>query len=138
MSLFNVHVNRMPCDARIETVTHKPGSFLDVRHPDAPEVNESATLTLQYDHDGETFPLVVRQISGLIARRIVTAVTPGETRSRGQRFGMIKFGSRVELFVPHTLLGKVRVQIGQPVQAGLTILADTVEAHADAPEARDA
>ena len=144
MNVFNVHVNRMPCDARVTAVTHKPGSFLDVRHPDAPEVNESATLCLEYDHAGKTFPLVVRQISGLIARRIVTAVTPGETRTRGQRFGMIKFGSRVELFVPNALLGKIRVQIGQPVNAGLTILADTIEAPAEAndpngtPEAFDA
>jgi phosphatidylserine decarboxylase len=122
MSVFNVHVNRMPCDARVEDITHHEGRFLDVRTREAIEHNEATTLRLSHKVAGQTWPIVVRQIAGLVARRIITEARPGDTYRRGQRFGMIKFGSRLELLVPASLAGEVRVKVGQPARAGETIL----------------
>ena len=123
MNVFSVHVNRMPCSAVIEEIKHMPGTFMDVRDPQSYEKNESTTLTLSYNHKGRTYPVMVRQIAGLVARRIVTAVKPNQRLERGERLGMIKFGSRVELYLPQELAGEICVTIGQKVTAGLTILA---------------
>ncbi len=123
MNVFNVHVNRMPCEALVKKVTHLPGAFMDVRNPVAAEKNESVTIELAVTHNGVEYPVIVRQIAGLVARRIVTCCQPGETYTPGQRFGMIKFGSRLELLLPLELAGEVRVEIGQKVLAGETVLA---------------
>lgn len=74
---------------------------------------------------------MVRQVAGLIARRIVTDLADGESLARGQRIGMIKFGSRLELLVPHELVGQVRVRVGQKVRAGQTVLIAAPGANAD-------
>ena len=122
MSIFNVHVNRAPCDGRIEAVEHRDGAFLDVRKPEAAFKNESATIRMTHRCGGREHPVVVRQIAGLVARRIVTDLAKGRDVRRGQRIGMIKFGSRLELLLPRPLVGEVRVAVGQKVFAGRTVL----------------
>ena len=128
MSVFDVHVNRSPAAVRVGHMEHTRGAFLDVRDPQAPLRNESTTIHLTHQRDGEAWPLVVRQIAGLIARRIVTDLAEGQDLSRGQRIGMIKFGSRLELMAPRELAVRVPVQIGQRVRAGQSVLATTQEA----------
>jgi phosphatidylserine decarboxylase len=131
MNILNVHVNRSPARARVESVSHRKGSFLDARDALAGERNESATIRLLCRLNGREEPILVRQVAGLIARRIVTDLSPGQELSAGQRIGMIKFGSRLELLVPHELVGQVRVQVGQKVRAGQTVLIAAPGAHAD-------
>lgn len=123
MSVFSVHVNRSPVDGVVERVQHIPGAFLDARDPTASQRNEAATVYLNHTRNGQTLPLVFRQIAGLIARRIITDIAPGQAIRRGQRIGMIKFGSRMEVLMPREMVGEVCVKPGQKVQAGLTILA---------------
>lgn len=131
MSVFSVHVNRSPADALVVRVEHTDGLFLDVRDPQAGFRNEAVTIYFTCTGDGAqdagaeqgaTYPLVVRQVAGLIARRIVTDLKPGQIVHAGERIGMIKFGSRLELFVPSQLAGCVAVEIGQYVHAGTTVL----------------
>lgn len=130
MSIFNVHVNRSPAAGCVERVEHMPGAFLDVRDPLAAEKNESTTIHLRHTHGGREFLLVVRQVAGLIARRIVTDLREGESIGRGQRIGMIKFGSRLELLVPDELVEEVRVSVGDKTVAGMTVLAAAPQEHA--------
>jgi phosphatidylserine decarboxylase len=125
MSVFSVHVNRVPCEGVVKSIQHQEGRFLDARDPSASEKNESATITLAYTHKGQTYPVVFRQIAGLIARRIVTDLQVGQSVQRGEKMGMIKFGSRGELLLPVELAGEIRVQVGQYVHAGSTVLAAT-------------
>jgi phosphatidylserine decarboxylase len=124
MNVFNVHVNRMPCDGIVEKVIHQDGAFLDVRDPAAIERNESTTIHLRHVRQDAEYPIVVRQVAGLVARRIVTCLEPGQSIYRGQRFGMIKFGSRLEVFLPNELLGDLRVAPGRKALAGQTVLAE--------------
>lgn len=122
MSIFDVHVNRSPADARVEGVEHRGGAFLDARDPASAERNESATIRLTCTRGGAEHPVVVRQIAGLIARRIVTDLRAGQLLRRGERIGMIKFGSRLELLVPAELVGEVRVKAGDRARAGQTVV----------------
>jgi phosphatidylserine decarboxylase len=122
MNVFNVHVNRLPCDGEVVNVTHKPGAFLDVRHRDASERNESTSICLTHRRGGREYPVIVRQIAGLIARRIVTNLTAGQPVKRGSRFGMIKWGSRLEVLLPKELKGEVCVKPGRRVFAGETVI----------------
>ena len=124
MNVFNVHVNRSPVTGVVESVEHHPGAFLDARNRRAAERNESTTIRLSHDHGGQRFPVVVRQIAGLVARRIVTDLREGQTVRRGQRIGMIKLGSRLELLLPAELVGQIRVQVGASTRAGETVLAE--------------
>ena len=121
LSIFNVHANRAPCAGTVRDVRYKPGRFLDARNPESGALNESNTVVLDVEspHKG---PVVVRQVSGLLARRIVCHADVGTRLARGQRFGMIKFGSRTELIVPAEPGTEVVVQIGDKVHAGLTVL----------------
>jgi phosphatidylserine decarboxylase len=116
----------------VEEITRHRGTFLDARTPQARQRNESATIRIGYSRGGQVHPLVVRQVAGLIARRIVTDLAVGQDLEAGQRIGMIKFGSRVELMAPRELVGEVRVRVGQAVRAGLTVLV------AEQPEAGNA
>jgi len=122
MNIFNVHVNRVPAGGRVESIERRGGAFLDARDPLAGERNEATTVTIAHTRGGREHPIVVRQVAGLIARRIVTDLAEGQQVLRGQRMGMIKFGSRLELLVPDSLSGEVRVQVGQTVRAGLSVL----------------
>lgn len=123
MNIFNVHVNRVPCDGRVVSIEHNPGVFLDVRKPEAAFRNESTTIRLAVTHGGHEHTVLVRQIAGLVARRIVTDLSPDQQVRCGQRMGMIKFGSRLELWLPRELVGDIRVAIGDPAVAGVTVLA---------------
>ncbi len=121
LSIFDTHINRAPCNVKVEKITYRPGSFKNAMNPKSGRVNESNNLTLlRMDNPGER--LVVRQISGTIARRIVCDASQGQELSGGQKFGMIKFGSRTELYVPAHENVKCLVKIGEKVKAGLTPL----------------
>lgn len=123
MSIFNVHVNRSPCAGSVAKIEHNSGGYADARKPEAAERNESATVRLSVrSDDGLAFPVVIRQIAGLIARRIVTDISVGQSLSAAERIGMIKFGSRVETMIPHGMIGEIAVKVGQTVRAGKTVL----------------
>jgi phosphatidylserine decarboxylase len=121
LSVFNVHINRMPCNVRVESVKYKSGGYKDARNPQAGEVNESNNLCLIRTENPQS-RLIVRQISGAIARRIVCEAKAGDEFSGGQRFGMIKFGSRTEIYVPANCGAECIVKTGGRVKAGQTIL----------------
>ncbi|MHC4552647.1 MAG: phosphatidylserine decarboxylase [Planctomycetota bacterium] len=123
LSIFNVHINRVPCPVEIGPITYKPGKFVDARNPECSKINEANEIVMTR-LDAPTDPLLVRQISGAIARRIVCAAKTGEKYTGGQQFGMIKFGSCTELFVPARESLTCRVQKGDKVKAGLTVLAE--------------
>jgi phosphatidylserine decarboxylase len=121
LSLFNTHINRAPCHVRVETITYKEGQFRNAMNPQSGRVNESNTLGLvRKDHPPDR--LILRQISGAIARRIVCDTTEGRELAPGQKFGMLKFGSRTELYVPVRVELRCLVRIGDKVKAGLTPL----------------
>ncbi len=96
LSVFDVHVNRSPVDGMVKSTIYKAGQFLDVRHPDSSTRNECRSWWLETTHG----PVAVRQIAGLVARRIVAWSGEGSVLTAGQRFGMIRFGSRTEVFLP--------------------------------------
>jgi phosphatidylserine decarboxylase len=118
MSVFNVHVQRAPAAGRIEMVRYCSGRFLDVRNPVAGTVNENRFIGIA-GADGARY--AVRQIAGLIARRIVGWVGEGATLAKGERIGMIRFGSRVDLLVPVDT--EIVAKIGDHVKGGVTIVA---------------
>ncbi len=120
MSVFNVHVNRAPAAGTVEWTEHTPGRYLDARDGRASVENEHNLIGLQRA-DGRR--ILVNQISGAVARRIVCAVQPGQHVEAGERIGMVKFGSRLELFIPLADQHTVTVKHGDKVVAGRTILA---------------
>ena len=120
LSVFDVHVNRMPCDCEVLGTIHTPGKYLDVRIEESAKVNESMVTRLR--STGGVL-LGVKQISGKVARHIVCPVAEGERFVRGERFGMIKFGSTTELVVPTSEVEKICVSRGDRVTGGVTILA---------------
>jgi phosphatidylserine decarboxylase len=117
MSVFNVHVNRVPVSGKISRIVHIPGTFVDAREASASLRNERNSLTI-ITEAGE-FEVV--QIAGKIARRIVCWVTEGDNLKRGDRFGLIRFGSRVDVYVP--LEASITVTVGSKVKAGETVIA---------------
>jgi len=122
LSIFNTHINRAPCDARVEKITYRPGRYFNAMNRLAGKVNESNNLALVRTSDPQD-RLLVRQISGAIARRIVCAAHEGQQLAGGERFGMIKFGSRTELYLPAGDRVQCLVRVGDKVKAGLTPLA---------------
>ncbi len=119
LNVFDVHVNRAPCAGEVQAVSRRPGGFLDARHPRATEDNRAATIVLRRP-DGRR--LAVRQITGLIARRIVCPARVGDRLLRGERYGMIRFGSRTELVVPLADADELLARVGQRVKGGETLL----------------
>ena len=117
LSVFDVHVNRAPIAGRVTYLQHHPGLFLDARHLEATSKNEAMTWAFE----GSRATLVVRQITGAIARRIVPWSRLGDALQRGERFGMIRFGSRTEVYVP--LDCEITVKIGDRVKGGETVIA---------------
>lgn len=117
LSIFNVHTNRAPMDGRVIYREHREGLFLDARRPECSEKNESMTWGFQ---NSRTI-IVVRQLTGAIARRIVGWSRVGDELRRGDRFGMIRFGSRTEVYLP--LNASVLVKEGDRVAGGLTVIA---------------
>jgi phosphatidylserine decarboxylase len=118
MSVFDVHVNRAPCRATVEWVRHESGKFLNALGPQASMANERTLVALRREEK----PVLLKLVAGLIARRIVCPLQPGDSLARGQRLGMIKFGSRVELFVARDERFEVAVKLGQHVKAGETAI----------------
>jgi phosphatidylserine decarboxylase len=116
LSPLDVHVNRSAIDGRVVTVEHRPGAFVPAYRLDASARNEQTSLELA----GEGARVVMRQIAGVLARRIVCRVRPGDTLRAGQRFGMIRFGSRMDVVMPTA--AQLRVRVGDRVRAGETIL----------------
>jgi phosphatidylserine decarboxylase len=121
LSVLDVHVNRSPCDGVIVWTRYEEGLFLDARHPESGAKNQSNTICLA-DLATEKPIAVVRQVVGAIARRIIAPVGPGNSLERGQRFGMIAFGSRTELYVPMPQSWNQIVKVGQHVRGGQDIL----------------
>jgi phosphatidylserine decarboxylase len=118
MNVFNVHVNRYPVSGEIEVVHYNPGQFTVASHDKASLVNEQASVGIS----GPRGPVLVRQIAGNIARRIVTDAEAGERAVQGERLGMIRFGSRVDLFLDPSV--PLKVALDQRVSAGRTVLAE--------------
>ncbi len=122
MSIFSVHVNRSPVAARVIALRYCPGQFLNAMRAESSQCNESMWIGLEED-ESPYRRLVVRQIAGAIARRIVCPLRPGEHVLRGQRIGMIKFGSRTEVILPEEPGLAIEVHLGDAVRAGSDILA---------------
>jgi phosphatidylserine decarboxylase len=117
MSVFNVHVNRIPFAGRIKAVQYNPGEFFSANLDKASKKNEHNAVVLEADRGKE---ICFVQIAGLIARRIICGVQPGDQVLRGQRFGIICFGSRLDVYLPGD--SDVTVTVGEKVQAGTSIL----------------
>jgi phosphatidylserine decarboxylase len=122
LSVFDVHVNRSPCAGKVTQVTYRRGEFLNALRSDADARNECNTLSID-PRPPLPGPIRVRQIAGVLARRIVCAVKPGYELDIGERFGMIKLGSRTELRLPENPGWTVTVAVGEHVRAGVTVLA---------------
>jgi phosphatidylserine decarboxylase len=117
MTVFNVHVNRIPHEGRIKQVTYYPGKFYAANLDKASLSNEHNAVVIETE---QGIPITVVQVAGLIARRIICRVQPGDSVQRGRRFGLICFGSRLDVYVPAAFLPDV--QMGQKVKAGTTVL----------------
>jgi phosphatidylserine decarboxylase len=117
LSVFDVHVNRSPISGTIRSVRYQKGKFLDARSKLCAEQNEQNTVTVE----GEGQTVVFKQIAGLLARRIVFNLKVGDHVARGQRVGLIKFGSRVDVLFDSS--AKLNVKVGDRVQGGATVLA---------------
>ena len=117
LSPMDVHVNRMPVAGRVIKVEYHPGRFLPAYRADAGDLNEYTEVTVDC---GEGRIVVVRQIVGILARRIVCRVQQGATVKAGDRFGVMKFGSRMDIFVPAGT--EIRTKVGEKVVAGISIL----------------
>jgi phosphatidylserine decarboxylase len=122
LSVFDVHLNRAPCEGEVAYVKERPGKCLNaLRHGDASAQNQATSLGI-FCPNSKAGKIMVRQITGAIARRIVCDCVIGTKLARGQRYGMIKFGSRTELYWPAANGGQVMVKAGDTVRAGQTIL----------------
>jgi phosphatidylserine decarboxylase len=117
MNVFSVHVNRYPVDGTVQLVARRPGRFLNAVLDAASLENEQNDVGI----DTGRHKVLVRQIAGLIARRIITDPSPGAPARQGARFGLIRFGSRVDIFLP--LEATLRVALGQHTVAGQTVIA---------------
>jgi phosphatidylserine decarboxylase len=118
MNVFNVHVNRNPADGRVIKLAYRPGRFINASFDKASEYNERMSVRVGLENGAE---LAVVQIAGLIARRIKCDLREGQIVRRGERFGIIRFGSRLDVYLPDG--ARVAVAVGQVVKAGETVLA---------------
>jgi phosphatidylserine decarboxylase len=125
MSLLNVHVNRAPVEADVTWVEHVPGQFLQAFRPEASDVNEHNLICME-SHHGR---VLVKQIAGILARRVVCWVHPGQRLQAGGRLGIIKLGSRVDLYLPPE--AEPTVQVGDQTCAGVTVIARWKERQSD-------
>jgi phosphatidylserine decarboxylase len=119
LSVFNTHINRAPCDVTVEKITYRKGRYVNAMNPLSSKVNESNTLVMVRTNEPRD-RLAVKQISGAIARRIVCAAREEQQLARGEKFGMIKFGSRTELYLPAHEYLQCMVEVGNNVKAGIT------------------
>jgi phosphatidylserine decarboxylase len=116
LSPLDVHINRTPVSGRVTHVAYQPGSFLPAYKPESAR-NERSEIW--FDHGGT--PIVARQVVGMMARRVVCRVSPGDVLQAGDRIGLMKFGSRMDVFVPTT--ATITVKVGEMVRAADTVLA---------------
>jgi phosphatidylserine decarboxylase len=114
---MDVHINRIPASGRVTRVVYTPGRFLPAYRHDAATANERSEIWI--DHGGQS--VVARQIVGLLARRVVCRTREGADVRAGDRFGVMKFGSRMDIFLP--LSATIRVEVGQMVRGGETVIA---------------
>lgn len=121
MSPVNVHINRNPIAGMVKYFKYHPGKYLVAWHPKSSTENERTTIVVENAHGT---PVLFRQIAGALARRIVWYVKVGDVVGQGKEFGFIKFGSRVDLFLP--LGSEIKVNIGDAVKGGKTILAELI------------
>jgi phosphatidylserine decarboxylase len=124
LNVFDVHINRSPIAGEISSVRYQTGQFLNAMNPKCAEHNEQNVVAVQ----GEGIEIVFKQIAGLIARRIVFNYREGDRVERGQRVGMIKFGSRTDVILPEN--AEIRVKVGQRVKGGASIIAEMPESEA--------
>jgi phosphatidylserine decarboxylase len=117
LSVFNVHVNRVPIGGTVTVVEHRQGKFLNAMNPESAVYNEQTLITI----DGGGYTVSFKQIAGLLARRIVCNLVVGQTVQRGDRMGLIKFGSRVDVLVPAE--AQLMVKKGDVVKGGTSVLA---------------
>jgi phosphatidylserine decarboxylase len=117
MNAFDVHVNRVPCEGTVKRVKYYPGRFMAAFKEEASKANEHINMLFECQHG----KVVLRQVAGLLARRAVCRVKEGDSLQQGERYGIIKFSSRVDLFLPLTT--EVKVKLGDKVKAGETIIA---------------
>ena len=117
LSPMDVHVNRIPVSGRVTRVEYHPGRFLPAYKKESGDLNERSEITV--DHNGQ--PIVFRQIVGVLARRVVCRTREGAEVKAGERFGVMKFGSRMDVFVP--LDAAIHVRVGQMVVGGVTVIA---------------
>ena len=122
LSIFNVHINRTPVAARVIGLSYKKGKMLNALRPESVRENEQLAIRIESNEPGHR-RMIIRQITGAIARRIVCWLKPGDNLDRGEQVGMIKFGSRTELVIPKEDGLTIETQIGQNVKAGSCILA---------------
>lgn len=116
MSPLNVHVNRAPCDGIVESVVHTKGKFMSAFKPEASLQNENIAMML----DAKKYKVLVRQVAGFVARRAVCRVKPGDSLKKGERYGVIKFSSRLDVYLPKDTA--IKVKLGDKVKAGETVL----------------
>jgi len=121
LSLFDVHINRTPYAGRVDEVTYRPGKWHAAYRFESATENERSEITLSHTVDGEQRRVVFRQIVGLVARRVVTRVRPGDVLRSGQRIGLMKFGSRMDVFVPPHV--ELLATVGDRTVAGETVIA---------------
>jgi phosphatidylserine decarboxylase len=126
LSIFNVHINRAPVAGRVVGIRYKPGKFLNALRPESARENENLSVRMQ-EEQAPFRRYVVRQITGAFARRIVCQLKPGDRVARGEKYGMIKLGSRTELVLPRSAGLVIRAKVGEPVRAGVSVLAEFVE-----------
>lgn len=119
LNIFDVHVNRIPCQGTVEQVVYQPGRFFAASRPEATLQNEQNALLIRAAQGAKVLCV---QIAGLLARRIVCWVVPGETVTCGERFGLIRFGSRMDVFLPVDT--KLNVKVGDHVKGGETLLGE--------------
>src|SRR5580658_7185273 len=121
LSVFDVHVNRAPIGGTVSRVQYQKGQFLNAMNPASAERNEQSVITLRGEGADAGFEITFKQIAGLLARRIVCRCAEGQTVERGQRVGLIKFGSRVDVLLPPN--AELRVKVGDRVKGGASVLA---------------
>jgi phosphatidylserine decarboxylase len=123
LSIFNCHLNRAPVAGRVIGLRYRAGKYLNALRPESARENEQLAVRIQ-ETAAPYRRYVVRQITGAIARRIVCWLKPGDEVGRGERFGMIKFGSRTELVLPREAGLAIRTRLGEKVKAGVSVLAE--------------
>lgn len=118
MSPLDVHINRSPCDGVVESVVHTPGKFFSAFKHEASLQNENIAILLNAKHGN----VLVRQVAGSLARRAVCRVKPGDVLKKGERYGIIKFSSRLDVYLPKDT--QIRVALGDKVKAGESVIGE--------------